>query len=186
VIEQLRRDMEAAASPPPEPVPPPVPAEAVDPSPRIIEMPEPRQQPTAAELLRQEMAAPAPQQAPPPQAPEPPEPQPAPVSAEPPEAHPRAPAQAPGFPAGGQLHRAHLSDVPFVTEPGPLGIRLGSIGPGSRQQQHHRYPPGIQTSRYPVHPGPRERRTEHRCTSKQILRCHNNCSGRGPVAHRVA
>ena len=55
--EQLRWDMEVAASPPPEPVPPPVPAEAVDPSPRIIEMPEPRQQPTAAELLRQEMAA---------------------------------------------------------------------------------------------------------------------------------
>ena len=189
--EQLRRDMEAAASPPPEPVPPPVPAEAVDPSPQIIEMPEPRQQPTAAELLRQEMAAPAPQQALPPQAPkppaaqQPPEPQPTPVSAEPPEAHPRAPAQAPGFPAGGQLHRAHLSDVPFVTEPGPLGIRLGSIGPGSRQRQHHRYPPGIQTSRCPVHPGSRERRTEHRCTSKQILRCHNGCSGRGPVAHRV-
>ena len=166
--EQLRWDMEVAASPPPEPVPPPVPAEAVDPSPRIIEMPEPREQPTAAELLRQEMAAPAPQQAPPPQAPP-----------------PRTPAQAPGFLAGGQLHRAHLSDVPFVTEPGPLGIRLGSIGPGSRQRQHHRYPPGIQTSRCPVHPGPRERRTEHRCTSKQILRCHNNCSGRGPVAHRV-
>ena len=55
--EQLRWDMEVAASPPPEPVPPPVPAEAVNPSPRIIEMPEPRQQPTAAKLLRQEMAA---------------------------------------------------------------------------------------------------------------------------------
>ena len=55
--KQLRRDMEDAASPPPEPVPPPVPAEAVNPSPRIIEMPEPRQQPTTAELLRQEMAA---------------------------------------------------------------------------------------------------------------------------------
>jgi hypothetical protein len=77
--ERLRQEMETATPPPPETVSSPAPAEAVEPSPRIIEMPEPRQQPTAAELLRQEMAAatPAPAATPPPV----PAPQPAPPPA---------------------------------------------------------------------------------------------------------
>ena len=59
--EQLRHEMEAASppTPMPEPVPQPIipdPFDFSQPTTPVIDMPEPRQQPTAAELLRQEMA----------------------------------------------------------------------------------------------------------------------------------
>ena len=208
--EQLRHDMEPASppTPMPEPVPQPIIPDPFDfskPATPVIDMPEPRQQPTAAELLRQEMQAaippPSPEiverpviQAPEPVVP-PPMAVPPPAAQAPPQAEPSAaspapaaaqPPPAPVGPPSGHLHRTYLSDVPVIAQPGPFGIRLGSVGPSGGQREHYRHPADIQRGRDSVHIGPGKPRTEHRGAEKQIPRCTSVGFRRGPLTYRLA
>ena len=141
--EQLRHEMEAASppAPMPEPVSKPIIPDPIDfsqpatpePATPVIDMPEPRQQPTAAELLRQEMqsAVPPPSReiVEPPviQTPEPVVPSPVtvhpPAAQAPPQAEPSAASPAP---AAAQPPPAPVGAPPAATYTGRIYLMFPS------------------------------------------------------------